>query len=325
MGIVITSTRMRTRLAAVLGTLALLCSMSAARAQTIRAAAMPPILKSGGSTPELRDKFHETIVQGLGSLSGPSGPNGELGDVLGAGDTRARLGEELMSCGNDVACVPRAATVLKVNRLVTTELTVGGKSYSITMRLYDGAGRELTHTTELCEICTVREAEATMMKTSAHLAAAARTFPIEAVTVPREQPKPVVVEERPPQPAPYASPMQESPAIVYPAPEPHHKYVAWRTYGFAAIGVAIVGFGVGIPLLVLDGRPTCSTVNPAINCPRIYHTRAGGAVMTTLGVLGVVAAIPLFVLDNRDRKREPMMIGLQTQPGGGQLVVRGSF
>ncbi|MEO6953729.1 MAG: hypothetical protein ABI321_18145 [Polyangia bacterium] len=315
---------MRTRLAAALATLALLCSLSA-HAQTIRAAAMPPILKSGGSTPELRDKFHETIVQGLGTLSGPSGPNGELGDVLGASDTRALLGEELMGCGNDVACVSRAATALKVNRLITTELTVAGKSYSITMRLYDGAGKELTHTTELCEICTVREAEAAMTKTSAHLAVAARTFPVEAVTMPKEERKPPVVEEKPPQPSPYVSPMQAAPTIVYPAPEPRHKYVPWKTYGFAAIGVAIVGLAVGVPLLVIDGRPTCSTLNPSVNCPRIYHTRAGGAVMTTIGVLGVVAAIPLFVLDDRDHKREPMMIGLQTQQGGGQLVVRGSF
>ena len=325
MGIVLTSSRMRTRLAAVIGTLALLCSPSV-HAQTIHAAAMPPILKSGGSTPELRDKFHEVVVQGLGTLSGPSGPRGELGDVLGASETRARLGEELMRCGNDATCVARAATALQVNRLVTTELTVAGKSYSITMRLYDGAGKELAHTTELCEICTVREAEAAMTKTSAHLAATARTLPVEVAEAPKEQPRPPVVQERPPQqPAPYVSPMQEPPSgIVFQAPA-RRKYVPWRTYGFAAIGVGIVGFAVGVPLLVLDGRPTCSTVDPTVNCPRLYHTRAGGAVMATIGVLGIVAAVPLFVLDSRDRARNPMMLGLQTERGGGQLVVRGSF
>ena len=318
------SSRMRHRLAAALGTLALLCSVSAV-AEPIRAAALPPVLKSGGSTPELRDKFHENVVEGLGSLSGPSAPGGEVGEVLGASDTRTRLGEELMMCGNDAACVSRAASALKVNRLVTTELTVAGRSYSITMRLYDGAGRELAHTTELCEICTVREAEATMTKTSAHLAATARTFPVEPTGQPKEPQQPLVVDR--PQPPPLVSPMQAPPpgVIEYSRPEPRRKYVPWRTYGFAGIGVAIVGFGIGVPLLVIDGRPTCGAVDPVHNCPRIYHTRAAGAVLATLGVLGVVAAIPLFYLDYRDRKREPMMIGLQTQTGGAQLLLRGSF
>lgn len=316
--------RMRRRLAAALGTLALLCSVSAAHAQTIHAAALPPVLKSGGSTPELRDKFHESIVQGLGSLSGPGGPGGEVGDVLGAGETRSRLGDELMTCGNDVACVSRAASTLKVNRLVTTELTVAGKSFSITMRLYDGAGQELAHSTELCEICTVREAETAMTKTSAHLAAAARAFPVEHVQA--KAPSKAVVEDRPPPAPPVVSPMQAPPGtIVYTRPEPRRTYVPWRTYGFVGIGVAVVGFGIGVPLLVIDGRPTCGTVDPVHSCPRLFHTRAAGAVMTTLGVLGVLAAIPLFYLDYRDRKREPMMIGFQTQAGGGRLVVEGSF
>ena len=143
------------RLGVSLLTLGVLLAPRVADAQSIRAAALAPQFKAGAATPELRDKFHDAVLRGLSSLSGPSGPNGELGEVLGGSDTRAKLGEELLSCSGEASCILRAIAALRVNRLVSTQLSVAGKSYTFSLRLYDGQGHELTHAEDLCEICTV--------------------------------------------------------------------------------------------------------------------------------------------------------------------------
>jgi hypothetical protein len=298
-----------------------------ASAQAIRAAALPPAFKSGASTPELRDKFQDAVLKGLSSLSGPSGPNGELGEVLGGAETRQRLGEELMSCSGQASCLSRTLAALRVNRLIATELTVVGKSYTISLRLFDGGGRELTHAEDLCEICTVREADEALTKAAQRLAAAARTFPVEAV-VGAEKSKPAPPPKPEPPPPTRASPMQEPPA---PAPMPtvrkERRHFPWRPVAFASLAVGIVGLAVGIPLVVIDGRPTCDAADPVHQCKEVYNTVGGGGTMLALGAIGLVASVPLFYFDYRDRHRALTALRLFGAPavGGGTLTLEGRF
>lgn len=305
-----------------------------AAAQAIRAGALAPQIKSGGNTPELRDKFHEAVLRGLSSLNGPSGPRGELGEVISIWETRQKLGEELMSCGGQAACLGRAIAALRVNRLFSTELSVAGKSYTISMRLFDGQGHELTHVEELCEICTVREADESVAKAAQRLAAASRTFPIEAVVpektpeVAKPTPAPPPKEEPPPQPT--ASPMQASPNPQPTAPPPskERRHIPWRPLGFGAVGLGIVGLAVGIPLLVIDGRPTCDAPDPTRACPEVYNTAGGGAAMIALGAIGLIGSVPLFYMDYRDRNRSAISsLFLRGGPlgGGASVTLGGSF
>ncbi len=302
-------------------------------AQSIRAAALPPVFRTGGGTSELRDKFHEAIIRGLASLSGPSGPNGELGEVLAGAETRARLGDELIACGAQAACLPRALTTLRVNRLLATEISVVGKSFTISVRLFDNQGRELTHADELCEICTVREADEALTKAAARLSAAARQFPVDAMVVaaerarptpppPREEPRPAAVT---PQPAASGPDVADPPP---PAMRREHRKFPYRPVAFASVGVGIIGLAVGIPLLVIDGRPTCDAPNPATQCKEVYNTIGGGGAMVAIGALGLLASIPLFYLDYRDRHRAPgtaMLLRGGPTAGGAGLTFEGRF
>ena len=313
----------------------LLASAAAADGQGLRAAALVPQVKRGAATSELRDKFHDAVVRGLSSLTGPSGPSGELGEVVTAVDARTRLGEELASCGGEAPCLARALAALRVNRLIATDLSVNGKSYAIAMRLYDGQGHEITHADDACDICTVREADEALTRVANRLAAAARTFPVEAVAAEHARPverlgasptpQPTAIDSVGTAPSPSASPMTDTPPIRRPSRE--RSRFPWRAAGFASLGAGIIGLAVGIPLLVIDGHPTCNATDPAHACPRLYSTRAGGAIAVSLGTLGLVAAVPLLCLDYRDRRGpvSSLQIGGGALAGGGRLTLEGRF
>ena len=305
---------------------ALMGSAGSASAEGIRAAALAPQLKGVASTPELRDKFHEAVLKGLQGLAA-----GSESEVLSGAETRSRLGEDLLGCSGQAPCLPRATSALRANRVVATEITVAGKSYTIALRLYDGQGRELTHADDLCEICTVREADEAVTKAAARLAAVARTFPVEP-TAEREREKPRTAEKSrptpaPPPPPPTPSPMQEPPArTAAPVVKEQHRF-PWRPLAFTSLAIGIVGLAAGIPLIVIDGRPTCDAPDPVHQCKEVYNTLAGGATLAALGGLGLVASIPLFYFDSRDRRQKVTALRVIGVPavGGGALALAGRF
>jgi len=106
--------------------------------------------------------------------------------------------------------------------------------------------------------------------------------------------------------------------------------VPWRPLAFGSLALGVVGLAVGIPLVVIDGRPTCDAVDPVHQCKEVYNTVGGGGTMLALGTLGLVASIPLFYLDYRDRHRPAQ--GLQAMRmfgtpalGGGTVTFEGKF
>src|SRR5207302_9505203 len=88
-----------------------------------RVAALIPQIRPN-ATPELQNRFHEAISRGL------QGPDAE---VTPPAEVRLRFGisEEMMSCSAPGICAARAATVLKVDRLVGGEISTFGKDYPI--------------------------------------------------------------------------------------------------------------------------------------------------------------------------------------------------
>jgi hypothetical protein len=295
-----------------------------AAAQAIRAAALAPQLKGAGTTAELRDKFHDAVVRGLGVLNGPAGPNGELGEVLTAAVTRSRLGDELMTCGGTPACLPRAISALSANRVVTTELTITGKSYAMTLKLYDSQARELTHADDQCDICTVHEAEEAITKAAGRLASVARTLPVDSAAPPL-RPAPTAPPAGTSDAPPLTSATQDNPTPP-PVVVRERRHVPWRALAFSSIGLGVIGVAVGVPLLVINGRPTCSSADATHTCKRVYNTVGGGATMVALGGIGFLASVPLFYFDYRDRHQMgSLSMSTGVIAGGAGLQLTGHF
>jgi hypothetical protein len=305
----------------------LLCAAPAAAAPRI--AALVPQMRPA-VVPELRDRFHEAVTRGL------QGP--DL-DVTPAAEVRLRLGvsEELMNCPGAGPCAARAITALRADRLVSSEIAVFGKDYTIRMSLLDPAGREMQRIEETCDVCTVKEADDAVARAAGKVAALARASSGPVVTAPPPRPvapppRPVEVPPPPPPPPTAPAPAPTPPPVAAPVPAPAPPPQAethgfpWRAVAIASTVAGVVGIAVGIPLLVIDGDPTCDAPNPRKNCPEVYNTAGGGAALLTLGVGGVAAGAVLFYLDYRSRHR-PATPRLSFAPlaGGGLVTASGQF
>lgn len=298
--------------------------VSAGRASaTGRVAALVPQVKPAAA-PEVRDRFHEAVTRGLQS-------GGD--EVVSAAEVRLRLGatEEMLNCAGGGPCVARAAQTLRSDRLVSTEIDVSGKDYAIKMRLLDAVGRELAKTDEPCDICTVKEADEAVVRAAGKLAAAGRALAGESTTPPRTEnpPPPPKVEASPPSPkvetpptvGTAVPPMSDQP----PSTQREKKGFPWRPVAIASLAAGIAGIAVGIPLLVIDGEPTCSLPNPKTACPEVYNTVGAGATLLTIGVAGVAASGVLFYLDHRARTRPRSTVMVLPMVGGVYVTAGGRF
>ena len=268
-----------------------------------RVAALVPSLKPG-SAPELRDRFHDAAARGI--------TQGGV-DSIPAGEVRMRLdvSEEQRSCAGPGPCAARASITLRTDRLVATEVTIAGKAFAIKVRLLDSAGREVAKLDDTCDICSIREADEAITRAVGKLVGTNRASMEDAKPAPVEvKPAPVVVE--PPKPAPVeparppeTKPEPPPPTATTEAPKPDKKHIPYRWLAIGSLGVGVIGLAVGIPLVVIDGRPTCNLPNPTKSCPDVYNTVGGGGVMLALGVAGLGASAALFYLDYRSRHKPP--------------------
>ena len=302
--------------------LALTASASAAG----RAAALVPQIRPTAA-PEVRDRFHEAVTRGLQT-------GGD--EIVPAAEVRLRLGlsEEMLNCGGG-ACVARAAQALRIDRIVATDIDVSGKDYAIKLRLLDAVGRELAKADEPCDICTVKEADEALARAATKIAAAARALPGETPPTPRtETPPPPPKAEAPPPPAPKLEPPPLPKADVPPQASeptttalmrPEKRGFPWRPVAIASLAVGLVGIVSGIPLLAIDGQPTCNLPNPKQACPDVYNTVGGGAALLTIGLAGVAASGALFYLDHRARTKARPTVMVVPMPGGAFLTTGGRF
>ncbi len=281
-----------------------------------RGAALPPALKPAGAV-ELRDRFHDAIARGLRDAG-----------VIPAAETRARLAAEGITDCVIGGCVQRAATVMRAPWVITSEIQVTGKDYVFHLLLIDGNGRLESKVDEPCDICTVKEADEALARASAKLSATAAHIALQAerpapvMEAPKPKPKPL--SPPPPLPPPVLSAPPTIP-VTSPAPLKRSRPFLWAAVGSAAAGV--VGLVVGIPLLAIDGTPTCSLPSPQKSCANLYDTMPAGAVLTTLGVAGLAASGVLFYLDYRSqhRAKRPMTAGVAPTLGGAILMWNGNF
>jgi hypothetical protein len=290
----------------------LLCA-SAGPAFAGRVVPMLPVMKPAPS-PELREKFQESVARGLSQEPG----------LMATGEVRGRLSTapDLLDCSTPI-CMPRVATVLKGDRIVVTEINQSGKTYDFKIHVYEPDGKEVGKPiSDTCDICSFKEADEALTK------AAAKALPMVAYTPPApvipastskvedgpdaprlsaiDQPKPVQPKVEPPPPVTRPTePVQPAPPVVEKKDEGSHfpyRPVAYAGFGLAAVSlIATITFSV---YASRQGVPTCDLPNPMTSCPNIYSGNTGPAVFFGL-LTGVSAAtgILLLYLDGKRAKR----------------------
>lgn len=326
---------------------------AAATAQAERVAPLSPAIEPPPA-PELKIRFHDAVGRGLQQ-------GGQVGvDVVAGADVRTRLmgADDLLTCTQG-ACLTRAVAELRADRLVVTEVVIRGKSYSFTLRLLDQGGQEVWHTSESCDICSVREADELLAQAAARVAPwVSRPGPTDkakqAAAKPVPPPKPVVPE--PGKPAVAAPSKPVAPAAPKPEtkietkiesgtgmtelrPLPTDKGPEGATtyrpyYRYAWIGALAVagGFAISsIPFLYYSSKgngATCGSADPK-SCQTLYDYKtnlgAGLGLLLGGGVLVGGGAFALFYyLDHREHKKA-VRASLAPLVGGAMAGLEGTF
>jgi hypothetical protein len=166
----------------------------------------------------------------------------------------------------DVACLQEHLGATGARAVVRLELTQDDAGFAAVLEVTSlRTGLSLAHEEAACEGCSA--AAATEVALSL----------IDGVMIPERDPEPP-----PPPPVEVAPPPPEVPPEALrltPREERHVSPVAWATMGVGALLI-----GASIPLLLIDGDPTCD--GPRQTCPDLYDTKGGGfAALTVGGVL----------------------------------------
>lgn len=129
-------------------------------------------------------------------------------------------------------------------------------------------------------------------------------------------------------------PRKAAPAPRAVAPEkPGKPFPLWPA--LAAAGVGVVGLGVGLPLLAVDGKGascTGTTLPNYANCESIYNTKGGGWALTALGLAGLVGTGVLLYFHFTSPSEEAsasagfQTVGVTPMPeGGAAMGITGRF
>lgn len=290
-----------------------------------RVAVLSPKVESDSAVTEgRRNKFHDSLTQGLTEATGGQWT------VLSSEEVRQRLAgrEDLLGCQQG-ACVGQVAAQLQVDRLVVPKITmksvVGGNAYQILLTAIDPSGKQSDVIfADRCgddgEGCNLSRAFESMRKTAAALPAKLMVSPpvsqpvetprlAQAKTPSSSQPE-LMLKDPSSSPQPMVTQTTDPIPASNTPPQRHIGYrVGWIVSGVLAGGMLITS----IPFLILaprDGQPTC-TDRPSNQCP----TRYQGNLATGLGLLGggLAAATAfgvVYYFDRRDLKRSTGQVAL---------------
>ncbi|PRP91236.1 PEGA domain protein [Enhygromyxa salina] len=114
-----------------------------------------------------------------------------------------------------------------------------------------------------------------------------------------------------------------------------------RPVGWAAVGAGVAGIGVGVGLLVIDGRPYLGRCDDPANlgvngeCKWLYQSLGAGVGVLALGMVAANVGTTLLILDRWNRRQAPTSAAtarrreraasLKLRVGLGQLELSGQF
>ncbi len=318
----------------------LLLGATEARAQRVA----PLIPKFTGEAFEaLVIRFHEALGEGL--------KTGGL-QVMKPEVVRKRLNLGVVNAGCfQGPCVSAARAMLKTDEVATAQVEMAGQSYTINVSIYKG-NRRMGSGRGHCDICTLTEAVSTMIKVATELGTRTEEPPPDSPGI-KPAPRPLKAPGAAPVPAPApavrpklgpspvvqqtkmtpSSPGSAQQAGERPAVTPRKPWPLWPS--LVAAGVGLVGLGVGIPLIALDGEPAlCRNDKPNAdlsNCSELYATGTGGWVLTGAGLAALATSGVLFYLYYASRPQEQRAAAVDnlilspTVDGGFVLGATGRF
>ena len=216
-------------------------------------------------------------------------------DVLPTAQVAPRLTGDLATC-REGPCVRSIADALGVASVVFATITSKDESSIITMSLYDvESARPVAEVREVCDLCGDSE----LVERLGVAASALRVQATEA----RERKARLAAQSKPIEHVP-------PPQVQATEPEPQRSLVP----GIAVGVTGVAAIGVGIYLIALDGRGTCSPgdepVYPAQGavirypdptdpgkyvCRDIYRTKTLGIVGAGLGAAAAALGVALIV------------------------------
>ncbi len=107
----------------------------------------------------------------------------------------------------------------------------------------------------------------------------------------------------------------KSPTVVAPARGP------WLGLGVGGTILGLAMIGGGIPLVVIDGQPSCGHSN----CTEVWDTAKEGGPLIGLGAVSLVASGVFYYMDYRTRKANLPHAMVLPLSGGAMLSLGGQF
>jgi hypothetical protein len=283
-------------------------------------AALPPVVVPAAA-PEIVGRLHDAVVLGL-TAGGQT--------AVAAADVRALLARrgDLTAC-REGPCLKEVIGALKTRRVVVTHVAVAGKNYDLKMDLHGDTDDVLATRSTTCDICTLTEAEATLMATAGDLVRNAPPWPgapPAAVPVGTTQ-RPGAAAAPAAAPVPHdVAPAKESAvarsagSVTIARAPASRPAPSRRRYYVIAAGAAIGGVGAMLAggfLVAKHGD--CSNRDPDGTCIERSNTGAAGAALVGTGVVAFGGAAIATWLGIRSRAR------LEAAPSPSGVVARAVF
>jgi len=201
------------------------------------------------------------------------------------------------------ACMRRLGELVGAAYVVKASVElVGAARYVITLQVVATAdGQEIARVDDVCEVCTIVEANDSLSNAAAALKAKLRPKELHAA----------------------ANPATSNIGEV--APPPRKPNWVLRGVGLGLLGVGVIGFIVGFSELAVDGNRDCAVRPPNKDCPQRIDSTGGQAFGFVLGSVGVAAGTVLTVLGWRPTKSTKLSLAPLFTPSTAALQLRLSF
>ncbi|MBN1769887.1 MAG: hypothetical protein JXB32_01395 [Deltaproteobacteria bacterium] len=285
--------------------LALIVGLPTARAAEPTVVIVPPQHNLTGDAERVTG---EVIEQVSGSLTGQ-------GYVVLPGSAATAC--EASRGTTDAAALEAVAQRCEVQAAVGLSIDASAMGYNLHFVLVDLEGTIVSDQQSTCDFCTEQEMVAKWGELAAEAGPPSATLVASATAGSEATPE---------------EPVEPLPPLVVEEPESSFgiEDVPWWFWAGAGASLA-VSLGVGLPLILIDGEPTCD--GPLESCPELYDTDALGYTMLALGIAGLAGVgVGLYLViaaddddgEEADSDSTPEA-GIALVPGPGGLVLHGFF